>query len=267
MQPKSHPVTRPRYLAILPLGLLALFAFPAPAHALGDWIGVEAAPWAIGVNGEAAIDDGTTAGTRFDFKDTLGVDDSDTAPMGRLWFGWGRSHLVFDYADMSQSGDMTLAQDFTFNGTTYPASETVDSEIGLKLLQARYHFSFVNLKVVQVGFNLGLNLAQVDMGLRSVATGSTTFNEDIPYPTIGATCTVKPFPSFHIRAEVDGLSVNVSGNKVDVFDARLQIEYYFLHSFGVFGGYRSFSFNAESDDFGFVDASYDGPYVGLGLKF
>jgi len=267
MQPKSHPVSRPRYFSILPLGLLALFAFPAPALALGDWVGVEAAPWILGVDGEASIDDGSTAGTLFTFDDTLGVDDSDTTPMGRVWFRWGKSRLVVDYVDLSQSGDRTITQDLTFNGTTYSASETIDTDLGLKLTQAKYQYSLVNLKVVEFGFDVGFNLAQVNMELAGSGSGTTTFDENIPFPTVGATFVVKPAPGFHIRAEADGLSVTVSGNSVDILDARLQLEYYFLHSFGVFAGYRTFSFKAESGDYGHVDTSYDGPYIGLGLKF
>ncbi|MBI4241102.1 MAG: hypothetical protein HY613_05245 [Candidatus Rokubacteria bacterium] len=54
---------------------------------------------------------------------------------------------------------------------------------------------------------------------------------------------------------------------MDILDARLQIEYYFAHVFGLFGGYRTYRFNLEADDFGVVDSTSDGPYFGLGLKF
>ncbi len=48
---------------------------------------------------------------------------------------------------------------------------------------------------------------------------------------------------------------------------RLQVEYYFLHSFGIFGGYRSFTFDVDANDYGHVESNFKGPYLGLGLKF
>ena len=112
-----------------------------------------------------------------------------------------------------------------------------------------------------------LNLAQIDMRMDSLASGLTTLDEDIPFPTVNAAFIIKAAPGFRIRTEADVMSVTVSGNKVDILDARLQAEYYFAHFVGLFAGYRTYSFDVEADDFGLVDAEFDGIYAGLGVKF
>ncbi len=264
---RNPSLSRLRVLSILSLALVAVLAFPTPARAVGDYVGFEGAPWAQSFDGEAAIDSGSTAGTTIDFNSTLGLGDREAAPAGRVWFRLGKSRLILDFADSSRTGSEVLTQSYTFNGNTYSASENVDSSLDMTLLQGQYRYSIVDMKVVEFGFGVGFNVAQINMELNGSSTGLTTFDEDVPFPTGTVALIVKPFPGFHIRGEVNGVAIDVGGNAVDIFDARLQVEYYFLHSFGIFGGYRSFSFDVDANDFGHVESSFKGPYLGLGLKF
>jgi hypothetical protein len=267
MKTRSRRITV-RPLLALPMALFALLAFPSPARALGDYVGVEASPWFQNFSGEMAIDNGSTNGTLVDFKDTLGLDNRDTSQMARVWLRWSkRNKLIFDYVNSSRSGSSTLAQDFTFNGTTYSAAEAIDTNLDVKLYQAKTRFTFIDFKLVEAGFDVGFDLAKIDAQVDGSSSGRRTLSENVPFPTVGAVLVIKPLPGFHIRAEADGLSVNVGGNGVDILDARLQMEYYFLHSFGVFGGYRSYRMSINASDFGHVENNYQGPYLGLGLKF
>lgn len=267
MNSKRMTTGRFHLLLTVPVALIAALAFPTPAHAIGDYIGVEAAPWLQNLDATGAIGD-TIPGTEIDFAETLGLDDSTTAASGRVWVRlFKKSRFIFDYADSSNSGSDVLTASLDFNDTTFSAGETINTDLDLTLLQAKYRYSFVNLKVVEVGMHLGVNLAQVDMRLDGSVTGLTILDEDVPFPTVGGTVIIKPLPGFHIRAEVDGVGVNISGNKIDMLDARVQIEYYFLHSFGVFAGYRMFEFEIDAEDFGRIDSSFDGVYAGLALKF
>jgi hypothetical protein len=250
---------------VFALGIVLALAAPAPASALGDFVGVEANLWRQGFDGTARIHDGSGGGTSFDFRNTFGIEENDTAKVGRVWFRLGKSRLFFDYSDTSRSGSTILSAPITFHGTTYNA-ETVTSDLDFTLLQGAYRYTF-DFKLVEFGVGLGFNIAQVNMELNGSTNGRETLDENIPYPTISAALAIKPFPGFHIRAEANGMSVGVSGNTVDILDARLQIEYYFAHVFGLYGGYRSYRFNLEAEDFGVVDTTSDGPYFGLGLKF
>ena len=239
---------------------------PADALALGDWVGVEPQLWRHSFHGSAAIDDGGAAGTTFDFQDTLGIEEDDSARAARVWFRLGKSRLFLDFADSSRDGSATLGADLDFHGVTFNSGETMTTDLDVRLIEATYRYTF-NLKLVEFGVGAGLNLAQFDMELVGSSTGTEQFDEKVPYPTLSAAVALKPFPGFHIRAEVNGVSVKVSGNDVDILDARAQIEYYFAHVVGLYAGYRSYRFNIDAEDFGLVDATAKGPYFGFGLKF
>ncbi len=261
LRPLSSVVT---FLALL---LVLAFAAPSPARALGDWVGVEGTIWRQNQDGQASIDGSLATGTTFDFQDTLDIDKSDSSKMGRVWFKMGKARLVLDYLDSSRSGSKTLTQSFLFNDTLYTASQNVQSNLDLKLLQAQFRFTLADLKLVDVGVGIGLNQAQINMEMDGSVSGRTTLDEKIPYPTLAAAVTIKPFPGFHIRVEANGLKVNVSGTRVNVLDTRLQLEAYVAHVLGFFAGYRTYRFDVVDKNFGSIENTFKGPYAGIGLKF
>lgn len=267
---RSEPRTSkplPLFVTCLPLAFVLAFAAPTPARALGDWVGVEAAIWRQNQDGQASIDGDFATGTTFDFQDTIDLEKSDSSKMGRVWFKVGKARLLFDYLDSSRKGSTTLTQSFLFNDTPYLATEDVDSRLDLKLMQAQVRFTLVDLKVVDVGVGLGLNQAQVNMVMDGSISGRSELDEKIPYPTLAAAVTVKPVPGFHIRAEANGLNVNIRGTRVNVLDTRLQVEMYVAHVLGFFAGYRNYRFDAVDEDFGSIENTFKGPYAGIGLKF
>ena len=265
-EPKtSRPFTP--FLTCLPLALVLAFAAPTPARALGDWVGVEGSIWRNNQDGQASIDGDTFGGTTFDFQDTIDLEKSDSSKMGRVWFKLGKTRLVFDYLDSSREGSKTLTQSFFFDDTAYLATEDVDSRLNLKLLQAQLRFTLADLKIVDVGVGFGLNQAQVDMVMDGSINGRSELDEKIPYPTLAAAVTIKPMPGFHIRAEANGLKVNVRGTRVNVLDTRLQVEMYIAHVLGFFAGYRNYRFDAVDEDFGSIENTFKGPYAGIGVKF
>lgn len=261
----SRPFTP--LLTCLPLALVLAFAAPTPARALGDWVGVEGSIWRNNQDGQASVDGDLFTGTTFDFQDTIDLEKSDSSKMGRVWFKLGKTRLLFDYLDSSREGSKTLTQSFFFDDTPYVATENVDSRLDLKLLQAQLRFTLADLKIVDVGVGFGLNQAQINMVMDGSVSGRTEFDEKVPYPTLAAAVTIKPMPGFHIRAEANGLKVNVSGTRVNVLDTRLQVEMYIAHVLGFFAGYRNYRFDAVDEDFGSIENTFKGPYAGIGLKF
>jgi hypothetical protein len=264
----NRSMSSARLTALLPITILCVLASCSPALALGDWVGVEVAPWKQDLEGTVSIDSGAVSGTRIDLQDTLDIDPEDTAKVGRVWFRLSKTRLIFDYADTSRSGTSTVAAPgFFFNGDPFLPGDTVTTDLDIKLLQGQFRQTFLDLKVFEIGAGFGLNMAQVDMVLDGCATCPSTLDEDVPFPTLNLGVAIKPFPGFHIRVEANGMSAKVSGTSVDILDARAQIEFYFAHVVGVFAGYRTFRFTIDDDDFGQIDSTFDGPYLGLGLKF
>jgi hypothetical protein len=245
-----------------------LFGAPRPAFALADWFGIELSALENHPDGTAAIEDNDVPGTTFDVRDTLGVTDDDTSTQARAWFRWGkRNRLFFDYFDANHEGNAGLSQPLVFHGATFNAGEEVDTKMQMELIQARYRYHFINLKVFEFGLGFGVNQASLKMDLTGTTTPTESLDESVPFPSVAGGLVIKPLPGLHIRAEADWFSGSEGGDKADFFDYRAQIEWYFLHFFGVFGGYRNVHFDVTTEDFGHADLTYAGPYAGLGVKF
>ncbi|HET8947445.1 MAG TPA: hypothetical protein VFQ07_10715, partial [Candidatus Polarisedimenticolia bacterium] len=257
-----------RGLAVAGLFAGLLLGAPRPAFALGEWFGVELSALENHPTGTAAIEDDNVPGTTFDVEDTLGVTDDDTSTQARAWFRWGkRNRLFFDYFDANHEGNNSLSQPLVFHGTTFNAGEEVDTKMEMTLLQARYRYHFLNLKVFEFGLGFGINKASLKMDLTGTTTPTETLDDSVPFPSVAGGLVIKPLPGLHIRAEADWISASDGDDHADFLDYRAQIEWYFLHFFGVFGGYRSVHFDVETEDFGRADLTYAGPYAGLGVKF
>ncbi len=268
MKPRKSTNVLSLVLSSLPLALVLLFAAPKPTLALGDLVGAEASFWRQSQTGDASIDGNILGGTNFDFHDTLGLDKTDNTTTGRVWLRWSKTRLVFDYFDSSRSGDTTLNQTFVFNDKTYTAAQNLKSDLDVKLLQGKFLFTVADLKLAEVGIGLGLNQAKIKMDLdNGLPGGQSTLDQSVPFPTAAAYVTLKPLPGFHIKAELNGVQANVSGTKVDIIDARVQLEMYVAHVLGFFAGYREFRFDVTDKDFGTVNNTFKGPYLGLGVKF
>ena len=267
MKPSTNRNRLSIVLSSLPLALALLILTPTPTLALGDWIGVEASYWNQSQDGNASIDGSFFSGTKVDFQDTLDLEETDTLPTGRVWFRFSKTRITLDYFDSSRSGDTTLTQSFVFDDKIYAAGQNLKTDFDLKLMQGQFLFSVVDVKVVDVGLGFGLNQAKISMDLDGSITGQANLDESIPYPTVAAYVTVKPLPGFHIKAELNGMRATVSGTHAEVFDGRVQIEWYVAHVLGFFAGYRQLRFDVEDEDFGTVESTFKGPYAGLGLKF
>src|SRR5438046_6144719 len=145
---KSRKICRPRSNALvsLPLALVLLCAAPTPALALGDWIGAEGSYWHQSQDGGASIDGSILNGTTFDFHDTLGLDKTDNTVMGRVWFRWSKTRLVFDYFDSCRSGHTTLGRASVFDDKLYTAGQNLESALDEKPLQDRLLFTLADLQ-------------------------------------------------------------------------------------------------------------------------
>ena len=63
------------------------------------------------------------------------------------------------------------------------------------------------------------------------------------------------------------MQATVSGTRVDIIDARVQLEMYVAHVLGFFAGYRQFRFDVTDQNFGTINNTFKGPFIGLGVKF
>jgi hypothetical protein len=255
------------HLRFLACGLVAALGLPtSPAHAAGDIFGVEVSPWMQALQGEVAIDKGTVEGTEADLEENLGMTPEETAPFGRLWLRWGRTRLLLDYAEASRDGSEVLDQDLTFHGMTFGAAEKVSTDLSMKLYGASVEVALLNADRLRIGLSSGINVAGIDIAVQGASTGDERFQDNLYFPTFGAFLFANPIGGFAIRGEVIGFALALSGDDVSVIDGRVQLEYYFLHSIGIMGGYRLSTSDLDVENFGVIRTDSSGPYVGLGFK-
>ncbi len=248
---------------------MAIFAlFPGTGHG-SDWkhIGAELNFWAQEGEGFLRGDLSSIPGTPIQLESDLGLETDVGIADGRVWLGAGGSHLVLSFYQSEYEGQTVLNQDLTFNGQTYSLGENVDSLIDNSVLGLYWYQTLIPLKVVTIGFQVGVDVLDLHATLDSSLTGLETVSETVPLPAVGLHLSIKPAAKFRIYADVSILSATVGGNDFDLTDGRAQIEFYFTEFFGLHGGYRLFDIDVDSDDFGALDYTQKGPFLGMTVRF
>src|SRR5688572_18309881 len=106
--------------------LAAALVLLGPGLAAAQIIDIEGRYWSPALKGSARLEDGGTAGTRFDFEDDLGLEAEDM-PELRVSLGLGNARFRFAYTHGVFEGDKTLSQPINFEGRTFTAGTRVKS--------------------------------------------------------------------------------------------------------------------------------------------
>jgi outer membrane protein len=240
--------------------LLAGSAFAAP----GFEVGARGAYWFPKLTGSAQTN--AIGDTRFDFKDTLGVKD-ENIPFGEAFLRLGSTTLRVGYAQIAFDGNKTLSDNLTFNGTTYLATENVNSSLDMKMLDGEVQFDFLRPDVGVAGFNIGLVLkvkyvdGQVE--LRSVSQGATVKEFKAPIPMVGAAAGVG-FLKDMVRVDARAAGIAYSGNHL--YDADAYASFAPLPFVRIQGGYRYIDLKIDKDGT-LASFKLSGPYLGAQLSF
>ena len=240
--------------------LMAGSAIAAP----GFEVGARGAYWFPELTGNARTD--VTGDTRFDFKDTLGVED-ENIPFGEAFLRFGNTTIRVGYAQFTFDGARQLTQAVVFNGTTYSATDNVISNLDMKMADGQVQFDLLRPDVGIAGFNIGLILAvkYVDgkVELRSVSQGTTVKDFKAPIPLIGVAAGVG-FLKDMVRADARATGIAYSGNHL--YDADAYASFAPLPFLRIQGGYRYIDLKIDEDG---TLASFrlKGPYVGAQLSF
>jgi len=239
--------------------LLAGSAFAAS----GFEVGARGAYWFPKLTGNAQTN--ATGDTRFDFKDTLGVEDKNF-PFGEVFLRLGNTTLRVGYTQLTFDGDKELTQTVVFNGTTYSASDNVISSLDMKMIDGEVQYDFLRPDVGVAGFNLGL-LLKVKYVDGKVELRSTTQTETkdfkAPIPMIGAAAGVG-FLKDMVRVDARAAGITYSGNHL--YDVDAYASFAPLPFVRIQGGYRYIDLKIDRDNT-LVSFKLKGPYVGAQLSF
>lgn len=225
--------------------------------------GVRGGYWFPELTGNAKTN--AAGDTRFDFKDTLGVQD-ENLPFGEAFLRLGNTTLRVGYAQINFDGNKELTQSVTFNGQTFSATDNVISSLDLKMLDGEVQYDFLRPNLGVAGFNLGLLLKvkYVDgkVELRD-ASRAETKDFTAPIPMIGVAAGAGVLKDT-VRVDARASGIAWSGNHLYDADA--------FASFAPFpfvrlqGGYRYIDLKIDQDGT-LASFKLSGPYVGAQVSF
>lgn len=164
-------------------------------------------------------------------------------------------------------GDITLTQDFTYGGATFPAGTSVNSMVDLSHTDYTLYYEIFDNDLLSV--DLGLTAKRVDGALAvRDATSSGSLSSDGWVPTAYGQVRVGiPATDFTIYGLANAISVDDS----EIRDLEAGIEYRLIENLAIDLnlqlGYRDITIELDDLDGVYSDLRFKGPYLGLEVHF
>jgi outer membrane protein len=252
-----------RILTVVTVAAGVLLMAGSAFAASGFEVGARGAYWFPKLSGSAQTN--ATGDTRFDFKDTLGVEDKNI-PFGEAFLRFGSTTLRVGYTQLTFDGDKRLTQTVIFNGKTFSATDNVISSLDMKMIDGEVQYDILRPDVGVAGFNIGLILKvkYVD-GKVELRNSTTTETKDFkaPIPMIGAAAGAG-FLKDMVRVDARAAGIAYSGNHL--YDADAYASFAPVPFIRIQGGYRYIDLKIDKD--GTLGTfKLKGPYVGAQLSF
>ena len=233
--------------------VVAIVLLLVGAHARADFLGVYAGAgyWDANFSGDVI--------TGVSVENDLNLDRSGSS---YIYFAFEHPvpfvpNIKLAHTSLKDSGVGTLSQSFVFNGDTYSVNETVASEIDLTHTDVTLYY-----EVVDLGMDIDLGVTgRYFQG--EVAVNSTREDFNVLLPMLyGHAKFGLPFTGTYVGGDLNYTSF--SGLQVADYAVKIgwETENFILPEVGVELGYRSFSVDADVDDFDVrVDTQIDGLFL------
>ncbi|GMT41972.1 MAG: hypothetical protein IEMM0002_0383 [bacterium] len=228
-------------------------------------VGAEVDYWMTALSGDVKSDSGSVTGTTLDFKDSLGLDDYNSAG-GKLHVELGDHLLTLGYTPLAYSGIKTISSDFIFNGQTYTAGAVLESKLRLNMTDIQYTYWLMNLSLgafTKIGLTGGIKNFDFVTSLNETTTGIVEEKSAaIPIPVAGARIEVGV--GDFVKLAASGVGMGYGGNSI--FDVTGSIEVSPLPFVGATLGYRTVSVTLNANDTN-LNAGFSGLFIGLFAHF
>jgi len=207
------------------------------------------------------IKSGTTGDT-INLVDDLGVDDKENFFDVRATLELGSHRLRYGYMPLNWKGTKTISQDIVFNGQTYSALDTVNTELDIAYHRLGYEYDIIDTLDNRLGVIFEVKYFDIDASLTSTGLNETA-SVKAPIPTIGIAAQVGlPF-LLTVGGEVTGITL---GSAAWLVDAEAGVNFKPAPFVVVSGGYRLLKLHLDYDD-DLADISVQGPFVMLRADF
>lgn len=249
------------------LPLLVLFCLAGASSALADeLLSLKGGYLQLSPEGEFAASVGSLSGTKIDLGSDLGFDDSENFYLEAA-LQLGSFRFFAGYMPINFSGDGVLNEDTNFNGETFVAGSRVESDVDLDIYEAGIAWYAINIDDLPIRLQLGPEVAvkYVDACLdmeNDIFGLKESKSVGVAIPTLGVRGRIALSDLFGIIGRAGYLEYEDSS----LLDVEAQIEFSPVPLVGIFAGYRYLDIDVEESDV-FIDAKFDGPYVGALVRF
>jgi outer membrane protein len=245
--------------------LACIFLLTVPAFA-DEIVSLKGGYLVLSPEGEFAVDSGGISGTRVDFEDDLGFDDSEEW-QGEAALSLGSFRLSGTYLPLRFSGEEILTEAIVFNGQTFGVGSEVESDIDLDYYDVSLAWHVVNFDDLPVRLQIGpeLSVKVVDADVSMEEKGSNIKEDDsmlVPVPTIGARSRVALSDYLGLVGRLGYLEYDDNS----LLDLDAQIEFSPLPLVGIYAGYRYLNMDVDESEV-LIDAKLDGFYGGVMIRF
>jgi hypothetical protein len=223
------------------------------------------------IDGELGASSGAAVATSSAEALGLGEDTGVLAP--RFDASW----LAFDgwasYLDARFAGTGTAEGQLDLGGVVIAAGDPTVSEIDILLGTSGLTYDLVPGDMVDLGIGIGFAYVDLDASVTSQTTSQTVRAAEVfTLPLVAARAAVSA-GDFELSIVAAGLSIEIDGDELEVFDADAMLRWTFLDAGpaqgGIVIGYRMSDVAARYDDGASTvdaDLGLDGPYAGISIE-
>ena len=249
----------------LPLLCFALLLALPLGAAADEMVSLKVGYQSLTPKGQFASREGVV-NTVIDLENDFGFDE-EAELIAEAAVQFGDFRLSAGYMPLNYSGTSTLTRSIVFNGQPFNINEQATGSLDVDLFDLGLTWYLINtddLPVrLQVGPELSVKVFDGDASIVSQTTGlSESVSGTAPVPTLGLRARVGLGDMLSLVGRVGYVEYNDNS----FLDADGQVEFSPIPMFGIYAGYRYLDLEVDEGDL-FVDATFDGPYGGLLVRF
>ncbi|MDI6787061.1 MAG: hypothetical protein QME51_01665 [Planctomycetota bacterium] len=236
--------------------------------------------WDSSITGKIQMNEGTSAGTYIDLKDTLGITDSSIVPEieGKANL-LGLSRYIISYTSASYEGKKMITKKLSFAGKTFETSETIKTQLDITMTSFLTEFvspteevtSTIVPAIPEIGLLLGIKYLHINGKMTSNNTGAVAEDSfGFPFPVVGLRVQGVLSESGNLILESSATYMKLKSFDVGVkwSDISTEIRYNIIPRLHFGGGYKITKFGIESKrgQYIFTRLGFEGLYAVVSLE-
>jgi hypothetical protein len=211
-------------------------------------------------------------GTQIDAKSDLGLNDTQFAEGRFTWFINDDHRIRLAVAHISNDGSASVQKEFEFHGTTFPVGASINSKSDFTYSRLGWTWEFINIDKNTFKFGTVLDVDWFTLepkinGTLDVNNNTTQLEAskkfNVVIPTIGLAADYNPVKYINIFANGGGMAAGKYGY---AFDGEVGVKVIPVPWLSIKGAYRYMELKAKSDS-DFAKVTYNGPYVGVTIRY